>query len=101
MKVLGPNSELLDTRALAYLAQGKVEQAAADLRAAVQDRPSTSKYYHLAQVEKRLGNVDAARAALEKAQELHGEHNPFTPLELKGYKQLMNELQLNKTASQG
>ncbi|REK11586.1 MAG: hypothetical protein DWQ37_13820 [Planctomycetota bacterium] len=89
---LGPLSDLLDTRALAHLAKGDTEQAAKDLRLAAADRPSTIKYYHLAQVEKRLGNMDAARDALAKAEELHGEHNPFTPLEREGFKQLQQEL---------
>ncbi len=96
--MLGPTSDLLDTRALAFLAQGKVEQAAADLRAAVGDRPTTSKYYHLAQVEKKLGNNDAARDAIAKAQELHGEHNPFTPAEREGFRRLKRELDLTTQA---
>ncbi len=96
--VLGPTPELLDTRALAYLAQGKVEQAAADLRAAVVDKPTTSNYYHLAQVEKQLGNNDAARDAIEKAQELHGDHNQFTPAEREGFRRLKRELDVTTQA---
>jgi tetratricopeptide (TPR) repeat protein len=92
IKVLGPSSDLIDTRALAYMAQGKYDQAAADIRLAVGDRPTTSKYYHLAQVEKQLGNLDAAKDAIAKAQELHPEHNPFTPFERKGYEQLKSEM---------
>lgn len=92
IQVLGPTSDVIDTRALAYMAQGKYDQAAADVRLAAGDRPTTSKYYHLAQVEKQLGNVDAAREAIAKAQELHGEHNPFTPFERKGYEQLKSEM---------
>ncbi len=90
--VLGPTSDLLDTRALSFLAQGKVDEAAADLRTAVDDRPTTSKYYHLAQVEKRLGNADAAKIAIAKAEELHGGRNSFTPAERKGYEQLKSEM---------
>jgi tetratricopeptide (TPR) repeat protein len=92
IRVLGPTSDILDTRAITFLAQGKVDQAAADLRAAVDDKPTAAKYYHLAQVEKQKGNLDAARAAIAKAQELHGEHNPFTPAERKGYEQLKSEM---------
>jgi type IV pilus assembly protein PilF len=92
IRVLGPTSDILDTRAIAYLAQGKPDLAAADLKTALVDRPTTAKYYHLAQVEKQLGNVDAARAAITKAQELHGEHNPFTPAERKAYEQFKPEV---------
>jgi tetratricopeptide (TPR) repeat protein len=92
IKVLGPSSDLIDTRALAYMAQGKYDQAAADIRLAVRDRPTTSKYYHLAQVEKQLGNLGAAKEAIVKAEELHPEHNPFTPFERKGYEQLKSEM---------
>jgi predicted Zn-dependent protease len=90
--VLGPSSDLIDTRALAYMAEGKYDQAAADVRLAVGDRPTTAKYYHLAQVEKQLGNIDAAKEAIAKAQELHGEQNPFTPFERQGYEQLKSEM---------
>jgi predicted Zn-dependent protease len=77
---------------MAYLAQGKVEAAVKDLSMAAVDIPSVAKYYHLAQAEKRLGNVDAARTAMAKAQELQGEHNPFTAEERKGFEQLLKEL---------
>jgi tetratricopeptide (TPR) repeat protein len=89
--VLGPSSDLIDTRALAYMAQGKYDQAAADIRLAVDDRPTTAKYYHLAQIEKQLGNDDKAREAIAKAQELHPEHNPFTPFERQGFERLKSE----------
>ncbi len=90
--VLGPMSDLLDTRGLANMAQGKYDEAATDIRAAAADRPTTSKYYHLAQVEKQLGNAEAAHQAITKAQELQGEHNTLTPFERKGYEQLKKEL---------
>ncbi len=92
ISLLGPTSDLLDTRALAYLAQGKTDQAAADIRVAAKDRPSTSKLYHLALVEKQLGNVDAAKEAVGKAEELQGEHNSFTPAEREGFDKLKSEL---------
>jgi tetratricopeptide (TPR) repeat protein len=92
IQILGPTPELLDTRALAYLAQGNAKQAGADARLAAGDSPSITKYYHLAQVEKKLGNTDAARAAMAKAQELLTDLNPFTPAERKGFEQLQQEL---------
>jgi Tfp pilus assembly protein PilF len=92
IQMLGPRSDLLDTRALAYLAQGKAKQAAADLRMAVADTPSMAKYYHLAQAEKQLGNVDAAREAMGKAEEMRTEQSAFTLIERQGYEKLANEL---------
>ncbi|MEX0676657.1 MAG: tetratricopeptide repeat protein [Pirellulales bacterium] len=92
MRVLGPRSDLLDTRAVAYLAQGKVKQAATDMHKAISDTPSIAKYYHLAQIEKQLGNLDAAREAMAKAQELRSNHNPFTPAERQGFERMQQEL---------
>jgi tetratricopeptide (TPR) repeat protein len=92
IRVLGPSSDLLDTRAVVYLAQGKAKEAAEDMRWALVDAPSISKYYHLARVEQALGNADAAREALKKANDLRGDHNPFTPTERTAFEQLQKEL---------
>jgi tetratricopeptide (TPR) repeat protein len=92
IRVLGPRPDLLDTRAMAYLAMGKVEQAATDVRIAAADVPNCAKYYHLAKIEKQLGNQDAAREAMKKAVELRGDHNPFTPAERKDFEKLQQEL---------
>ena len=60
MDVLGPIPELLDTRAVAYLAAGQADVALADVREAL-DRPGldakvrSSLYYHLIQAEMRTG----------------------------------------------
>jgi tetratricopeptide (TPR) repeat protein len=93
INVMGPMSDLLDTRALALMAQGKVEQAVADLRSASADAPqSASKYFHLAQAEKQANNIDAARTALAQAQQLGVDLNHFTPAEKKSYLQLVDDL---------
>jgi tetratricopeptide (TPR) repeat protein len=92
IRILGPRADLLDTRAVVHLAQGKADKAAEDVRVAAVDFPSVAKYYHLAQVEKQLGNLDAARDAMAKAQELQGDRNPFTPAERKGFEKLRQEL---------
>jgi tetratricopeptide (TPR) repeat protein len=94
--VLGPNSDLLDTRALGYLASGDVKKALGDFRDAVMDAPSSplsaSKYFHLAQAEKRANNIENAREALNKAQTLKLDVNRLTPLERQNYKRLADEL---------
>ncbi len=60
MQVLGPISDLLDTRALAYLAVGKTKEAIADLQTAIADTPSGGKYFHLAMAEQKAGNLEGA-----------------------------------------
>ncbi len=96
MRVLGPNSDLLDTRALGYLAKDDVKNALADLRAAVLDAPlsplSASKYFHLAEAEQRANNIEKAREALDKAQTSGLDVNKLTPLEKQNYKRLSDEL---------
>ncbi len=92
MKVMGPTPDLLDTRALAYLAQGNVKLAVADLRSASADTPTVAKFFHLAQAEKQANNVDAARAALAQAQELGVDLNRFTKVEKQSYAELVDQL---------
>ncbi len=92
IRIVGPTADLLDTRALAYMAQGKLDQALADLRLAAADNPSGSKYFHLAQAEKQAQNIDAARDALAKAQQAGLQVGQFSPAERKLYTQLTAEL---------
>jgi cellulose synthase operon protein C len=92
IRVLGPTSDLLDTRALAYMALGKTKQAVADLQMAVTDKPSGSKYFHLALAEKQNSNPEAARTALTKAQELGTEPKQLTSLESKSFQELVDSL---------
>ena len=58
--LLGPDPELLDTRAVVRLAAGRDDRAADDLNEAVAASPSATKYYHLALVRLRGGTKDQA-----------------------------------------
>ena len=92
MQVMGPVSDLLDTRALAYLAVGKPKEAVADLQTAIADAPSGGKYFHLALAEQQAGNLEGARAALAKSEELGANVNQLTELEKKSYNKLVAAL---------
>jgi cellulose synthase operon protein C len=93
MQVMGPVSDLLDTRALAFLAQGKAEQAVTDLRSASADNPpSATKLVHLAQAEKQANNLEGARNALTQAQQIGVDINRFSPAEKKNYLELVDAL---------
>ncbi len=47
-QIMGPNSDILDTRAVVLTAEKKYKQAIQDLELSVTDNPTASKYYHLA-----------------------------------------------------
>jgi tetratricopeptide (TPR) repeat protein len=91
--VAGPLPELLDTRAAAWLALGKGEQAIADLKRALEDKPQlAASYFHLAQAYVRAKNPGGARAALGKAKALGLRPDQLHPLEGKTYQQLVHDL---------
>ncbi|MGD9724643.1 MAG: tetratricopeptide repeat protein [Pirellulales bacterium] len=92
INVMGPISDLLDTRGLVYLHQGDVKQAVADLRLSASNQPTVSKYFHLAQAEKEANNLDAARTAIAQAEQMGADLSRMTPLEQKSYRQLVDEL---------
>jgi tetratricopeptide (TPR) repeat protein len=92
MRVMGPTPELLDTRGLSYMAQGKLDQALSDLQVAAPDSPTGSKYFHLAQAEMRAKHLDAARNAIAKATEIGLDDGQTSPSDRKLYAKLVDEL---------
>lgn len=92
IRVLGPTSDLLDTRGLVYLSMAKSNEALADLRTAIAADASSTKYFHLAMAEKQAGNVEAARTALAKAVEMGIDANQFTSLEKANFEKLKTDL---------
>lgn len=66
---LGPHPDLLDTRGVALLADGKAERAIKDLAEAVL-APSATKFLHLALAQAELRQNEAAKRSLAKARSL-------------------------------
>lgn len=69
-QILGPNSDILDTRAVVYISKQQYKEAIADLELSVTDSPTASKYFHLAYAQLKAGNSRAAVEAWEKAESL-------------------------------
>lgn len=67
--LLGPGSEILDTRAVIAIADERYQDAIADLKLAVIDRPTASKYFHLAAAYAGAGDQAQAASAWEQAME--------------------------------
>lgn len=68
IEIIGPISDILDTRALVYLHRGDFADAVKDLQLAVKMGATASKYFHLAQALLGAGDQAGALAAWDKAE---------------------------------
>jgi cellulose synthase operon protein C len=68
--ILGPTTDILDTRAVIYISQKDYQKAIRDSELAITDNPSPSKYFHLAVAHLYAGENKAAIEAWDKADEL-------------------------------
>ena len=91
--VLGPSSDLLDTRAVCFLAQGNTKRALEDLQSALIESPSPVKYIHLATAELKSGDKAAAAKSLEKARALKLDINTLSSKERENYEKLSRQLE--------
>ena len=88
--IAGESPDLLDTRAVAYLAQKKPDLAIRDNAIAV--RPSAERYFHLAQAYRMAGKRTEAAAALNSARERGLTADSLHPLERTAFDRLNDEL---------
>ena len=90
--ILGPNSDILDTRAVAYMAKGQYSQAIEDLRDAVTDNPTAAKYFHLAEAYLGNGEKRSAADAWTKAEELGLSREILNRMEHDKYEKLKQQI---------
>lgn len=88
----GPSANLLDSRAVVYLAVGKPQQALADLEEATADGMSPSLLFHQAQALLQVGQKGAARKALAEAKRLGLSGDRLHPLEKPAFEKLVETL---------
>jgi tetratricopeptide (TPR) repeat protein len=88
----GPHAELLDTRGLVYLQGGHAELALRDLRQAIAEGASASRYVHLAQADLLAEDRQAAGDAYRKATDLGLKLEDVHPLERPAVRQLAADL---------
>ena len=67
VSILGPSSDILDTRAVIAIADQRYDDAIADLKLAVLDNPTASKYFHLAAAYAGSGKPELAAGAWAEA----------------------------------
>jgi len=67
---LGPVPDLLDTRAVAYMAGKQPDKAIADLELAIAGDSAAIRHFHMALAQLMKGDEDAAARAMQQAREL-------------------------------
>jgi tetratricopeptide (TPR) repeat protein len=92
IEVAGPQAELLDSRAVAYLASRQYQLAIEDLEEITHFRPTALVYFHLAQAQSQAKNRQAVRQAWGKAKELGLDYAAVHPLEQEVFARLEKEL---------
>lgn len=91
--ILGPISDILDTRATIWLGRGEYQAAVDDMELAVTDKPTASKYFHKAQAHMGLGQKGDALAAWEKAENLGLSRESVGRLEQEAYDKLAAQME--------
>jgi tetratricopeptide (TPR) repeat protein len=89
----GPRAELVDSRAVAYLATDQARQAVKDLEGVIAYAAKPSLYFHLARAHHQAKDRQAAVQALHKAKELGLTAASLHPLERETYQRLLQDLE--------
>jgi cellulose synthase operon protein C len=67
IELIGPQADLLDTRAMVYLSMKQTPDAINDLQTAVKNAPSPNKFFHLAQAYFQANDKEKAKQYLKEA----------------------------------
>ncbi len=91
-EILGPSSDILDTRAVVLMSLDKYKEAIADLQLSVTDNPTPAKYFHLAKAYLGANNSRAAVEAWEKAEGLGLTRDSLNRMEFDDYEKVKAEI---------
>jgi tetratricopeptide (TPR) repeat protein len=92
VQILGPNSDILDTRAVVFISRGEYKLAIQDLDLSVMDSPTAAKYFHKAAAHLRAGENRAAVEAWQKAEGMGLSRESLNRLEYNLYEQVKGEI---------
>ncbi|QDU59087.1 tetratricopeptide repeat protein [Aeoliella mucimassa] len=87
-EIMGPTSDILDTRACILINRGEYQKAIDDMEYAVTDKPTASKYFHKALAHMGLKQNSAALAAWNKAKKLGLDRDSVGQLEADKYDEM-------------
>ena len=91
--LLGPRTEVLDTRAVVAISDGRYDDAIRDLELSVIDSPDATKYFHLAVARLEAGQKEKAVEAWQSAVERGLERESVSRLERERFDTVKGELQ--------
>jgi tetratricopeptide (TPR) repeat protein len=91
----GARPELLDTRAVAYVALGMAKEAVRDLEQVIRESPTPTRYFHLSRAHHLAKDTPLAVAALRRANELGLSFAQLHPTDQEAYRQLMAQMPKN------
>lgn len=91
-QILGPNSDILDTRAVVLTARKQYQQAIQDIDLSVTDNPTASKYFHKADAHLRAGENRAAVEAWTKAEQLGLSRDVLNRMEHERYEEMKKQI---------
>ena len=97
--IVGPISDILDTRGIVYHAQGDYAKAVADLKLCVMITPTASKYFHLAAAQLAAGDKQGALDAWEQAEEQGIAPEKVSKLEWDDLKQFQKEIEAVRSST--
>jgi tetratricopeptide (TPR) repeat protein len=92
-EILGPISDLLDTRGVIEIARQRYDVAIGHLQRALQVEPNASKYFHLAQAYLLAGNDREAMEAWNRALEMGISSEKLSRLEQERYQDLAKKIE--------
>jgi tetratricopeptide (TPR) repeat protein len=94
IEVAGPKADLLDTRAVIFLALKKSDEAITDLQTAIADAPSGFRYFHLARAQVLAHNREAAEEAFRQAVGSGLMMEQLHPAERVAYREMAREFEI-------
>jgi hypothetical protein len=89
---MGPNSDILDTRAVVLTSQKNFKQAIQDLELSVTDNPTASKYFHKALAHFKANEMRAAVEAWETAEKLGLNRDALNRLEFDEFEEMKTNI---------
>ena len=93
VELIGPLSDVLDTRALVHLKQQQFAPAVEDMKLAIKVNPTASKYYHLAAALLGTGDNEGAAAAWNKSQAMGEGDSVISKLEKADYEAFSKKME--------